>query len=459
MTDDSELLRRYAADASQAAFTELVQRHVGLVFHAARRQLGGDAHRAQDVAQVVFATLARKAGALAGRPSLAGWLYTSTRYAAVQSIRAEARRAAREQEAQRLNAIDAPGVEGDWRRLEPFLDEALAALTEADREAVLLRYFESCPLADIGARLGLSPDAARMRIDRALERMRRLLGRRGVTSGAAALAAALEAHAAAGIPAGLAASVSAAALAMPAAAVTGAILMSTTKITLGVMGALLAVGAAGLAWQQQRIRHLRAAAAATSSLAVENARLQAENLRLQRQLAAAPPPLPRAAAANPAGPRAGSGRPTVPLAAGLVAVESLGNAGQATARAAFATQLWAARTGNIEVEAGTLLLSDDEKARLEALRPSLPPDIQSQYPTPEDLLAFALAGSPHPVGGMQVLGETQDDPDDVTLQTQWQHTDDAVVHTNAVQFHNDGGTWKLVVPPVIVRRAAAFLSP
>jgi hypothetical protein len=148
----------------------------------------------------------------------------------------------------------------------------------------------------------------------------------------------------------------------------------------------------------------------------------------------------------------------VPLAAGLVPVESLGNAGQGSARSAFATQLWAARTGDVALEAGTLLLSADEKAKLEALRPTLPADIQSQYPTPEDLLAFALAGSPHPVGGMQVLGETAQGPDDVTLETQWQHTDDDVVHQNSVQFHDEGGTWKMVVPPVIVNRAALFLS-
>lgn len=148
----------------------------------------------------------------------------------------------------------------------------------------------------------------------------------------------------------------------------------------------------------------------------------------------------------------------MPLAAGLIAVESLGNAGQANARAAFATQLWAARTGDVALEAGTLLLSDDEKAKLEALRPTLPAEVQSQYPTPEDLLAFALAGSPHPVGGMQVLGETDQGPGDATLQTQWQHTDDDVVHQSTVQFHDDAGTWKMVVPPVIVNRATLFLS-
>jgi len=139
-------------------------------------------------------------------------------------------------------------------------------------------------------------------------------------------------------------------------------------------------------------------------------------------------------------------------------VVSLGNAGRATARAAFATQLWAARTGDVALEASTLLLGPDERAKLEALLPILPPDVRAQYGTPEQLMAFALAGSPHPVGGMRVLGETDDGPDDVTLQTQWQHTDDSVVHQSQVAFHQDPDGWKMVVPPALVNRAAAYLG-
>src|SRR5262245_10000541 len=97
--NDSELLKSYADGGSEAAFSELVKRHLDLVFSAALRQVGGDHHLAQDVAQAVFCDLARKAGELSQHKVLAGWLFTSTRFAAAKKVRGEQRRVAREQEA------------------------------------------------------------------------------------------------------------------------------------------------------------------------------------------------------------------------------------------------------------------------------------------------------------------------------------------------------------------------
>ena len=92
MDDDARLLARYAQDGSEAAFTELVRRYLNLVYSAALRQVGGDRHRAEEVAQVVFADLARKASGLSRHSALIGWLYTSTRYAARNLARIERRR-------------------------------------------------------------------------------------------------------------------------------------------------------------------------------------------------------------------------------------------------------------------------------------------------------------------------------------------------------------------------------
>src|SRR4051812_47613149 len=99
MPDDAELLRRYAEENFEPAFTELVQRHLGLVYSAALRQVGGDAHHAEDVTQTVFSTLARKAASVARHPVLVGWLYTATHHAAAKVRRAEGRRSVREHEA------------------------------------------------------------------------------------------------------------------------------------------------------------------------------------------------------------------------------------------------------------------------------------------------------------------------------------------------------------------------
>ncbi len=213
MISDGELLRRYTETNSESAFTELVERHLALVYSAALRQVNGDAHLAQDVAQTVFAELARMAASLAGRPVLTGWLYTSAHFAAVKAVRTERRRQTYEEEAQLMNQLLAdPAPDLDWEKLRPVLDAAMLELNETDREAVLLRYFDNRPHADIADRLGLSENAARMRVERALEKLHSLLGRRGVST-TTALSAVILANAVQVAPAGLATTLSTAALA------------------------------------------------------------------------------------------------------------------------------------------------------------------------------------------------------------------------------------------------------
>lgn len=273
--DEAELLRRYAEQGREEAFAELVHRHIGLVHSAARRQVPGEA-AAADVTQAVFTELARHARRLARHPALAGWLYTTTRHLAARHVRGETRRRRREQEAhamQQLGRDEAP--EPAWDRVGPVLDEAMHDLGETDRLAVLLRCFEQRTFAEVGARLGLSENAARMRVDRALDRLRGHLARRGITSTAAALALALGGHAVATVPATLTASVTAGALAAGAAGSTFGILtlMASTKLK-AALAAALAVGVGtALVVQHQTGERLRRDNAA---LRTELARLSAE---------------------------------------------------------------------------------------------------------------------------------------------------------------------------------------
>src|SRR5258708_4834441 len=102
--EDSELLRRYAETGAENAFAEIVRRRIGLVYSVALRHTH-DAHRAEDVTQKVFTDLARKAGALAGRTVLVGWLYRSAQYAASNAVRTERRRQVREQEAYTMQQL------------------------------------------------------------------------------------------------------------------------------------------------------------------------------------------------------------------------------------------------------------------------------------------------------------------------------------------------------------------
>lgn len=262
MSDDGELLRSYVEQNSEQAFAELVNRHLGLVYHAALRQTGGNAHRAQDVAQTVFVDLARKAKSLTHHPVLSGWLYTSTRYAASKVARSEQRRQAREEGAQLMNELTAhSSSSADWNQLRPIIDDALHALNERDREAVLLRFFEGKPFAEVGAKLAVSEDAARVRVDRALDKLRALLSRRGVTSTSAALATLLANEALAVAPAGLALKITGVALA-GAAATAGATAVATfigmTKLQVGFAAVLVAAGGTVIVQQQQAQGDVRA---------------------------------------------------------------------------------------------------------------------------------------------------------------------------------------------------------
>ena len=128
---DRELLRRYAEADSEGAFAELVRRHLDLVYSAALRQVNGDAHMAQDVAQMVFTDLARKAATLWQRQFLTGWLYTSTHFVAANAVRKERRRRTHEQEALPMHELlQAPTPDLDWQQLRPVLDKVMHDLKD-----------------------------------------------------------------------------------------------------------------------------------------------------------------------------------------------------------------------------------------------------------------------------------------------------------------------------------------
>jgi RNA polymerase sigma factor (sigma-70 family) len=252
MISDRDLLREYSERRSESAFAELVSRHVDFVYGAALRQLGGDVHRAEDVTQIVFTDLARKAASLSTRATLLGWLHISVHHASAQLRRGEQRRKVREQEAYHMHhqeETSAPPAE--WERLLPVLDTVIRELDEADREAVLLRFFEQRPFAEIAAVLEVGEDAARKRVTRALDKLHALLTRRGITSSAVALGTLLGSQTAVSAPAGLAAAVTSAALTVGATGsgigMTASLMkfMSTTKVVTltGSAVLLLALGA------------------------------------------------------------------------------------------------------------------------------------------------------------------------------------------------------------------------
>ena len=185
--NDSELLQAWATQRDEAAFAQLVSRHLDTVYAAARRQVG-PSPLADDVAQAVFLVLARKAGSLSPRVVLSSWLFRTTRFVAARALRAEQRRSQNETLASMQPTFsDSANPPEPWNSLEPHLDAALAALPTGDRDAVLLRFFEHQSFRTVGERLGINEEAAKKRVSRAVEKLRHWLAKRGVTLTAASL--------------------------------------------------------------------------------------------------------------------------------------------------------------------------------------------------------------------------------------------------------------------------------
>ncbi len=287
MHEDAALLRRYAETRAEDAFAELVRRHVDAVYSAALRRVGNDTHLAEDVTQHVFVALARRAAIVARHPHLTGWLYITTRNEAANAVRTERRRKAREQEAFIMQeSTFEPAAEVQWSRIAPLIDREIDRLNDRDRAAVLLRFIENRTFSEIGAALQLTEDAARMRLDRALEKLRVSLARRGIASTSAALGAALANHAVAAAPANLAANATSGAV---AAATSGAWtagflqLMISAKVTTGFVGFALLLATFTVATYE--IHRSRDAAAALAS-ARENDVALAARLRLLNEQSA-----------------------------------------------------------------------------------------------------------------------------------------------------------------------------
>ena len=199
---DSDLLGEYVGRGSHDAFAALVARHADLVYAVALRRLHGDRSLADDVAQAVFIVLARRARSLHAGILLPGWLHRTTCYAAANAIKMETRRkkherqfAGQSDDSSRGHAGLDPQHDAAWRDVRPVLDDALARLGETDRNAILLRYYRGNTVEQTGSALGLSVEAAKKRLQRALDKLRAALVRKGVTLPAATIGAALAAHA------------------------------------------------------------------------------------------------------------------------------------------------------------------------------------------------------------------------------------------------------------------------
>ena len=269
-TDDIALLREYVSSNSEEAFATLVARHINLIYSVALRQVR-DAHLAEEVTQVVFIILARKAGSLSSKTILSGWLCRTARYASANALTIQRRRQRREQEAAMQSVLNESESDA-WTHIAPLLDTALARLGEKDHDAIVLRFFEGRSLNEVGAALGASEEAAKKRVNRAVEKLRTFFTKHSVTLSAATIVGAVSSSAVQAAPVALAKSVTAVAFAKGAA-------VSASTLTL-LEGALKI-----MAWTKAKTAIVVTAAAlatGTTTIVVTNAVTESSGTQTQR---------------------------------------------------------------------------------------------------------------------------------------------------------------------------------
>jgi uncharacterized protein (TIGR03435 family) len=283
MNDSQKLLADYVKNGSESAFQDLVARYINLVHSTAIRLVNGDAHLAEDITQIVFVDLARKAHTLPPEVMLGGWLHRDACFVAGTTMRGERRRHFREREAVAMN-LPEDHTAANLALVAPILDEAINQLEPDDRAAILLRFFEQLEFRAVGEAIGSNEDAARMRVTRALDKLHALLKNRGVAFSTVALGAALAAGAVTAAPLGLAATVGGTALASVATGgVTATLLkfMTMSKFKIAIVSAIaVAALAAPVVIQHQSLAKLREENQALLRQAAQLAPLQEDHQRL-----------------------------------------------------------------------------------------------------------------------------------------------------------------------------------
>jgi RNA polymerase sigma factor (sigma-70 family) len=437
MIDDSELLRRYAEDCSEDAFAELVRRHLGFVYGVAVRRVGNDAQLAREVCQEVFTALAAKAAAVARQPVLKGWLHTAARFSAARAVRSESRRRQREQEAYTMNEInDDAGLRKTWEQLRPVIDEMLGELRQRDREAVLLRFFEELTFAQLGQRLKISEDAARVRVARALDELSGRLSRRGIASTAAVIATCLGSQAAIAAPAGWTAAITGTAMAGASAGTWLGVFMGVTKTQVGIASAVMLAGVSAVWWQ---VGKNTGPLAEPRTTVTQQSKADARNEAQQEQAAAAQPRVTAAPSPSPTV-VASPVREPLPVASQRP-IRTWVNAGRATPEATIETLMFAGAKGDVDLIVSGIKLGAQFN---EALQSQLPAAEHGQANAPERLLARMMVTSTAAVTDMQVIGRIDVDDNTARLRVRLANADRSG-QEREFTFRKSADGWRMLV--------------
>jgi RNA polymerase sigma factor (sigma-70 family) len=490
---NQQLLRDYAQSRSESAFTELVRRHVDLV-HSAAFRMTGEMHSAQDVTQAVFLALAQNAACLTNHPVLSGWLHTTARNLAAKHIRAAVRRQTHEQEAAAMNELLAAAPEADWNEIAPHLDAALGELSEPDRDAVLLRYFERKTSGEIGGLIGISEAAAQKRISRAVEHLREFFAKRGITVGAGGLAVVISANAVQAAPVGLALTISTAATLTGTTLATTATITATKAIAMTtfskiIIGTTLTVAIGTGIYQARQSSALRsqleslqqqqtsqleqlqqerdATATRLAALQNENERAKAnseELLRLRAEVVRLRTNPPNASQPSSATTNETEAPAQTAAAQTELPKDSWTDAGFASVQSALQTRGWAVLTGNRERFKESVFITAEARQIMEKMLEDMinaaPPAERKKFSQmildnalgfEEAMLVPMMAENQNKgYASYQILSQQAVSPDETLLQVATKMTF-APTKTETLRFRRFDNDWKLVVDDQFIK--------
>ena len=485
MVDDTDqmLIRAYVRRRCEQSFAELVRRHVNLV-HSTALRIVRAAALAEEVTQSAFLALAQHSVRLQGRSSLTGWLYETTRNLSINTVRSEERRRQRECEAATMKTLIVDESQETRHQLALHLDEAITQLKRGEREVILWRYFEHKTAEQIGVRLGLGPDAAQKRVARAVDHLRGIFAKRGITISAASLAAILSAEAVKVAPAGLAVAAIAAANGLGAAFTTTStiqLIMASTQAKIGIAALVAASVTTPIVLQHlanQRLKEevavLRQQTAETEKLREDGARLrteaqssesqrakeQTELARLRGELAALKARETKAEAVSKAKASTKAESKTADAAQAstgkLLLAEEMKNVGFADPAAAYQTLQWAKMKGDTNVIFNAVAWGDERsRAEVEAVFAAAPEAVRAKYGSADEfMLHFFDRSKPHEDRDVLVSSrilEENASGEETILQIEYNWADGSTT-TGPMRFVQIGNDWRQALnfdPPAL----------
>ena len=480
MNDDMALVRDYATGQSERAFETLVSRYINLIYSVAMRQVR-DPHLAEEITQAVFIILARKAGKLGMDTVLPSWLHRTTVFVSADALRAQRSRAWREQEAFMQSQSNEPEHEV-WPQIAPLLDTAIATLNEKDRRAIVLRFLQDRSFLEIGTVLGAGEDAAKMRVSRALEKLRRFFGRRGVTSTAETISKAIALNAVQTAPVTLARTVTAIALAKGSASISTLTLvkgtlkvMAWTKAQTVIVGAVIIGLATCSVIEHQTRSRLREQNESLQREIKQLAQLKIENQSLSDQLAQASRPETTAGTTQTAPPmtnqvQAAGGPPVEP--APQIATKgvelpkaSWTNAGFASPQATLQSRGAAVLNGDRDLFKQSVFITDNARKFIEdtivnmaetSNDPNKAQDIQAALNNnlgAEEaiLMPMMAANQNNGFTGYTILSQQPVSDNETILQVETD-TASGPSQPETLDFQNFGGDWKIVYNKAAIQK-------